>query len=238
MTKQELFAYIKRQLGAPVTTIEIAQEQLEDVVNDALDLFREFHDDAVKLSWKFLDVQSGVSEYNMAADVFSVVDVFGTGNAYIFNFDGEELIMMSRGLYSASSDYASDFMVSDIEVARQRYQMFRKAIRKDYVFDYSHLEQKIRFIVEPKINERIALLCNCYMTSSDSNFSSRWFKRYCVALAGILVGQSRGKYIGANLPGGASFNFSDFLERYTKEKEKLEQEVIDRYSTPLPIGTF
>tara|TARA_A100001201_G_C4072085_1_gene196135 strand:+ start:491 stop:1336 length:846 start_codon:yes stop_codon:yes gene_type:complete len=46
-TRAELINYCKRQLGAPVLEINIADEQVEDLVDDALQYFHERHYDGV-----------------------------------------------------------------------------------------------------------------------------------------------------------------------------------------------
>jgi hypothetical protein len=46
-SRQELINYCKRQLGAPVLEINVADEQIEDLVDDALQYFQERHFDGV-----------------------------------------------------------------------------------------------------------------------------------------------------------------------------------------------
>ena len=46
-TRQELVEYCKRQLGAPVLEINVAAEQIDDLVDDALQYFNERHFDGV-----------------------------------------------------------------------------------------------------------------------------------------------------------------------------------------------
>ena len=46
-TRQELIDYCLRKLGAPVLEINVAQEQIEDLVDDAIQLFQERHFDGV-----------------------------------------------------------------------------------------------------------------------------------------------------------------------------------------------
>lgn len=46
-TRQGLIDYCKRQLGAPVLEINVADEQLDDLVDDALQVFHERHFDGV-----------------------------------------------------------------------------------------------------------------------------------------------------------------------------------------------
>lgn len=46
-SRQELIDYCLRKLGAPVLEINVAEEQIEDLVDDALQLFQERHFDGV-----------------------------------------------------------------------------------------------------------------------------------------------------------------------------------------------
>ena len=47
-TKQELIDYCKRQLGAPVLEINVADDQIDDLVDDAIQVFNERHYDGVE----------------------------------------------------------------------------------------------------------------------------------------------------------------------------------------------
>ena len=46
-SRQQLIDYCKRQLGYPVLEINVADEQIEDLVDDAIQLFNERHFDGV-----------------------------------------------------------------------------------------------------------------------------------------------------------------------------------------------
>ena len=46
-TRQELIDYCKRKLGYPVLEINVADEQIEDLVDDAVQYFQERHFDGV-----------------------------------------------------------------------------------------------------------------------------------------------------------------------------------------------
>ena len=46
-TRQELIDYCLRQLGAPVLEINLAEEQMQDLMDDAIQFFQERHFDGV-----------------------------------------------------------------------------------------------------------------------------------------------------------------------------------------------
>ena len=50
-TRQELINYCLRQLGAPVVEINVAEEQLQDLVDDAVQFFQERHFDGVSQTY-------------------------------------------------------------------------------------------------------------------------------------------------------------------------------------------
>ena len=51
-TRGELINYCKRQLGAPVLEINVADEQIEDIIDDAVQFFQERHFDGVYQSYR------------------------------------------------------------------------------------------------------------------------------------------------------------------------------------------
>ena len=50
-TRQELVTYAKRQLGAPVLEINVADEQIEDLMDDAIQIYQNRHMDGVELMY-------------------------------------------------------------------------------------------------------------------------------------------------------------------------------------------
>ena len=67
-SRQTLIDYCKRQLGAPVLEINVAEEQIDDLVDDAIQLFHERHFDGTTqafLKYKITqeDIDRGTVEY-------------------------------------------------------------------------------------------------------------------------------------------------------------------------------
>lgn len=63
-TKQELADWILRRLGAPVINIEIADVQLEDCIDEAVQFFYNYHYDGVTRSWRTLKIDSNLLNRN------------------------------------------------------------------------------------------------------------------------------------------------------------------------------
>lgn len=86
-TRQELIDYCLRKLGAPVLEINVAQEQIEDLVDDALQLFQERHFDGVYQTYlKYQVTQNDIDRGR--AKGFDGVGIASTSTPSIFgNFN-------------------------------------------------------------------------------------------------------------------------------------------------------
>ena len=68
-TRSELITYAKRQLGAPVLEINVADEQVEDLLDDAIQYFQERHFDGVYPSFLKYKITDDMLKYREGCDV-------------------------------------------------------------------------------------------------------------------------------------------------------------------------
>jgi hypothetical protein len=90
-SRQEFINYCLRQLGAPVLEINVAEEQLEDRVDEALQYFHERHFDGVqKMFMKYKITQDDIDRGRARAQDISAGIVTTTVTTGIGTFDWEE----------------------------------------------------------------------------------------------------------------------------------------------------
>ena len=92
-TRQELIDYCKRKLGAPVLEINVADEQIEDLVDDAVQFFQERHFDGVypaffkyKLTQEDIDrgrARGGNNPVGIASTTVTTT-IGGTSTSFVF----------------------------------------------------------------------------------------------------------------------------------------------------------
>jgi hypothetical protein len=89
-SRQELIDYCKRKLGAPVLEINVANEQIDDLVDDALQFFHERHFDGVAQT--YLKYQVSQDDIDRARGNIGVATTSTSTSisGYTFNFDYEE----------------------------------------------------------------------------------------------------------------------------------------------------
>lgn len=93
-TRQELIDYCKRKLGAPVLEINVADEQIDDLVDDAIQFFQERHFDGVgQVFLKYQVTQDDIDRGRAPAGGNSTAGIASTsatanivGTAVTFNY--------------------------------------------------------------------------------------------------------------------------------------------------------
>jgi hypothetical protein len=89
-SRQELVNYCKRKLGAPVLEINVADEQIDDLVDDALQFFYERHFDGVAQTYlKYKITQEDIDRARGNVGV-ATTSTSTTISGYTFDFDYEE----------------------------------------------------------------------------------------------------------------------------------------------------
>ena len=91
-TRGELIDYCKRQLGAPVLEINVADEQIEDIVDDAVQFFQERHFDGVYQSYRKYaitqaDIDRGQGKTSGVGLSTTTVDATIVGTAVTFTYE-------------------------------------------------------------------------------------------------------------------------------------------------------
>ena len=94
-TRQELVTYCKRQLGAPVLEINVADEQIDDILDDSIQFFQERHfDGTIQMFMKYKVTQADIDRGRSRGNDKNVGIVTTTASATIdgqsIEFDWEE----------------------------------------------------------------------------------------------------------------------------------------------------
>jgi hypothetical protein len=207
-TRQELIDYCLRKLGAPVLEINVAEEQLEDLVDDAVQLFQDRHFDGVYntfLKYKITkeDIERGrgrvgieTSSANSNIGISTVNFNFSESSNYIqvpphvigvnkvFQFEGSNSV--SSGMFSIKYQlFLNDvYYWSSIELLS--YSMV-----KSYLEDITWLtstQKQIRFnrkqdrlyldVDWGSLSENQYLIIDCYRLMDPGEYPQVWNDRF------------------------------------------------------------
>lgn len=113
-SKQELADWILRRLGAPVINVEIADVQLEDCIDEAVQFFHQYHYDGAQRSWRTIKVDANLLNRNNRIHQNLTAEKFDSDN--ISNYRIGDRVMLKKDNVQGNRIYIktdSDELVAD-----------------------------------------------------------------------------------------------------------------------------
>jgi hypothetical protein len=115
-SRQELIDYCKRKLGAPVLEINVADEQIEDLVDDTIQFFQERHFDGVYPTfYKYKitqdDIERGRAGYSGGsvgiASTSATANIVGTATTFTY-FENSNYLQMPPNVIGVNKIFMFD----------------------------------------------------------------------------------------------------------------------------------
>lgn len=233
MSITDLRSTILTRLGAPVINIELAPEQMDIQISDAVDKFIEVHYDGLDEGYIFLDVVIGTDEYTLPNSVHSVIEIVPLKGTTI----SDEPLLVNPFLvgnyYVGNSVGVMSPSVLDINLFEQNVAMWNSTVQTRILFEFNSMTHLIKILEVPTADLRYALRVHSSPVDITTIYTNRWFQKYSAALCKIVWGENIGKFEGATLPGGVALNYQRIIDEGKEEKEKLEEELYERYQEPV-----
>ena len=237
-TRQGLIDYCLRRLGAPVTEINVDDEQVSDRIDDAIEFFQEYHFDGVeKVFLKHTMTQTDIdNEYIAVADpVISVLRVLPIPNfnAFQTGFFNEEFQLRLNDLENFRSSTMINWAMSQTNFSLvenlfgvQPTLMFNRKQNKIYLeTDWSN-----------KFKVGTILIIEAYRILDPATYTEvyndMFLKKYATALIKQQWGSNLKKFTGVTLPGGITLDGQTIFSEATEELTKIEEEMNMKYELP------
>lgn len=257
---------IQHQLGAPLINLEISDEQVYDNITDSIEYFSKWAghteeylvfdsklykrgvgikiDDLVTKTSEMRDGTdvpgvSAIQDYDLASyrkvvDCFSFNKGEDTGINTLFTLEQA----MSNQIYSSYMTGSFGFDLVTWEALKGFIDTRDKVLALTPQFRFDPRTQILRIIPEPLETHTYLGVVGCYLERPIKDLiKERWVQKYTLALTKISIARVREKYQGTNLFGGGSVN-ANLLNEGLKEKETLEQELMNSYQDSVPAMFF
>jgi len=238
-TRAELADYCLRKLGAPVLEINVDVDQVEDRIDEALQYFQAYHDDAIVRTYRKHQITSTdiTNEYITIPDgITSVRRIFPltAENSSVNMFDARYQIMLNDifdlGHMGNLSNYVQiqqymqtlNMELNGLPQTRFNRHMDRLFIDLDWSEEFEAGDYIVidgMEIVDPG-------------TYADV-YNDLWLKRYATALIKRQWGENLIKFENMQLPGGVLMNGAVILDAAMTEIDKLEEEIRLNWEKPV-----
>jgi hypothetical protein len=240
-TRQQLVEYCLRRLGEPVIEVNVDEDQIDDKVDDALQVYREFHSDATYrdyYQYQVTEEDLGRKYVVIPNEILYVTKIFPTGGSTIGSSN-----MFSFNYQFAMSDFHSltdegsgglayyDQMRSYMELLDMKLNglpMITWARRQNKLYLWSDIEdgqlqagQWICAEVHRAVSETGEI--GTGVSDPTTIMNDMFMKDYTTSLIKLQWGINMSKFEGMQLPGGVTVNGRQLVDDANGELEALRE---------------
>lgn len=239
-SRQDLKDYCFRRLGYPVVEINVDDAQVEDRIDDAIELFTEYHFDGVEPQYlKHEITQEDIDNQYLNMDlvderIVSVVRCFQFGqntSGNLFNVKYQIALNDFYGLRNPVSLQNYDMTMRHLEMLEDILTPEKK-VRFNRVTNRLYLDMKW----DEEVNVGDWLVFESYVAVNPEVFrefyNDRFLKEYATVLIKKQWATNLSKFEGLQLPGGVQFNAQQMMSEANEEKNRLEEELSLKYELP------
>ena len=260
-SRQQLIDYSLRKLGFPVLEINVDDDQIDDLVDDALQYFQERHFDGVERVF----LKHELTEANLETIRTGITTTTATSGIGVTNpsfTETQNFLQLPDHVLGVEKVFKMDQSTISSGLFNIKYQIFLNdlyyygaldlmnyAMVKTYLEDLSRLitpDVQLRFnkrkhrlymdIDWEQVSNDTFLIIDCYRlvdpASASDVYNDWWLKRYLVATIKKQWGQNLMKFQGVMLPGGVSLNGRQIFDDAVREIEQIEYELKTEYELP------
>lgn len=234
-SRDQLAEYALRKLGEPVIQVNVAQEQLEDRINDALHMFIRYHMDATRREVITIAVTEEMIKTQtipLDKDIISVVDMVINPS---FNMSMENLQYQMYFSDLISKTFTGSVM-SSYSITRSYLSTLSQVMGDIYhITDFNIHLNNVRVNYDwAKVKPGALMGFDVFRAvNTEDVWDNYWLKEYTTALIKEQWGSNLMKYQGPGLPGGGQLNGTEIYQTAMQDIQKLEDRLYHEFQFPV-----
>ena len=260
-TRQGLIDYCLRRLGYPVLEVNVDDDQIDDLIDDAIQYFQERHFDGVERMLLKHEItkenretlKTGITTTTANSTVGITTTTFTESQNFIQLPD--HVLGVERVLKMDASTISSGMFNIKYQIFLNDLYYYGALDLMNYAMTKTYLEDLSRIITPDtqlrfnKKNHRLYLDIDFGQMSDDTFiiidgyrlldpsdapaiYNDFWLKRYATAIIKKQWGMNLIKFNGVLLPGGVQLNGRQIYEDALKEIEEIEYSLKTEYEIP------
>jgi hypothetical protein len=240
-SRQGLIDHCLRRLGAPVLEINVDEDQIDDKVDDCLQFYQEYHDDAVaKTYYAYQMTQTDLdNEYiTLPTNVLYVSRVLPITSNYSASrslFDVKYQLMLNDMAQMGS--YIGD--LAYFEQMQQYVSLLDTLLTGAPQVNFRRHQNRLAWFSDMNDNDITAndyIMIELYQIidpdTSTRVYNDMFVKDYTTQLIKQQWGTNLSKFEGMQLPGGVTLNGRQLYDDATVELEKLRENMRLEHELP------
>lgn len=239
-SRQSFGEYCLRNLGKPVININVAPEQVLDRIDEALQVYSEYHYDATEKEWIAYrvtaeDIVNG--GINLPEDILVVDKIIGMDGTFQSYADDQDFGYRYQLVMGSFSPFRSlDILSYYLNVSY--INEINSLINVDPTFEYTRHRNKLKIAQNMKefYAGNVIALHVFRVIDPDQNpyvWNDKWLKDYTTALIKRQWGANLLKHGEIQLLGGVTVNGQVLFDQATLDIQRLEDDLHNIYAEPV-----
>lgn len=243
-SRDELKSYMFKRLGAPVIQINVAPEQVDVAIDEAIQLFVMHHRDGSEETFYIYKVTAedvGKGYIPVPPNIYDILEVLPRGYGLSSMDFATVEWQMVNGLMNQGRSFVPVGMVdyNAMRMAVTNINLMVGAYHQPFVF------KKYKRQVHPQfaMQEGMVIAFRCYeqinpdYEGNEAAWDDPWLKAYSTASLKEKWGLILKKADGIRLPGGVTLNGQQLYDEAIQAKEQLEEELRNKHEPPADFFT-
>lgn len=237
-TRSEFKEWCLKALGKPVIEINVADEQVEDRIDEALSYYWDYHFDGSEKTYLKHEVTAAdkTNRYiTIPENIIGTVRVFNMSSSPTFtnNMFSAKYQFMLNHLHNLT-----DYNLVHYFMSMQHLQFMEEILSGAQPIRYNRHMNRLYIDTDwSYVNPGTFIVVEAYTIVDPETYvdvwKDRWLQNYATAKIKFQWGTNLIKFTGMQLPGGVQFNGEQIYNEAKEEIRRLEEEMIFSYSLPV-----
>lgn len=240
--REDFIDYCLRRLGAPVITINVDAEQVEDRVDEALQYYQQYHYDGTEREIVRIVVDASMvasRAIKLPDRVVSVLRVVPTMSEFEAAMSGAPSSRGGDDLLSLNYYYGANtggFSMKSYASHTLGQDVFRWLFRPERILTHRFsngtvtFDQTIPFVVGDVL--QMEVYTGVDPATSKTVWDDMWLKEFASCLIKLQWGANLSKYSGVQLPTGITLDGGKIQADAEQEREKLLERLRNEFEYP------
>ena len=238
-SREKLVRYCLRNLGEPVIEVNVAEDQIEDRVDEALQFYAEYHSDAIAHEF----FKHEVTQEDIDNRFIEIPDaILNAVRVLPFTFENSSINMFDARYQMALNDmYNLGFAgsLANFVHTQQYIQTLNMMINGTPQVEFNRHQNRIYLNIdwERYLQPGNFIIVEGYRVVDPDTFTDvyndMFLKRYLTALLKRQWAINLKKFDGMELPGGVTLNGQQMYDEATDEIRNVEEEMQLKYEAPV-----
>lgn len=230
-TRDQFIDYVLRKIGAPVIEINVAEDQIEDRVDEAVSYWRDYHYNGSQLVY--------LKHQITAADKSNGYITLPLGLLGISRvFDLSTSISTGSGIFNVQYQFVlnnlediTGYNVQNYYMTMQHLEFLQEILVGKPLIRYNkHVNRLYIDIDQDFLVEGEYIIIEAYDVIDPDAYpdvwGDRWLQNYAAALIREQWGLNLTKFTGMSLVGGVQFNGEQILQEAREDRQKMEEDAL------------